>query len=111
MGRSSDARAKGRWGARGCGAKETRRDGVGRGLGVQRGDVLDRCRTEQVDRQLGLGEQMADRTVAGLDVVRLEGTADTVAVPAVVEGRAMAPARHPVEARSAQHQGRVKCDQ
>lgn len=72
--------------------------------------MLDQGSTGHVDGQLGLGEQMADRTVAGLDVGGLERTADTVAVPAVVEARPMAPARRRVEARSAQHQRRVKRD-
>jgi hypothetical protein len=111
MRRLGEARKDGGRGARGGGEKEAGRDGLVREVGFQDPDVPDRGQAHQVDRQLGLGEKMANRAVIGLNVCSSDVDANMIRVRPGGKPRPVIRPRHRMKARSAQHHRRVKRDQ
>ena len=88
--------------------EEAGRDGLAQGLRFQNHDVPDRGHADPVDRQLGLGEKMANRAIIGLEVDGLDGVLNLIGVRLAGEPGPVIPPQQLVEARSAQHHRRVE---
>ena len=93
------------------GAPECQPDDLGVGRQLQDADLASGGGHREVNRQLTLREEMADRAIVGLNVRDLAGFANVVGIMARRERRPVAPSRQAMQAWSAEHHCRVNRDE